>query len=1023
MPTNLKHLSIMKKVLLFLVCFVPIFLFSQSHSWDGMGIRSDEKIHYLNIFVNIIYDVHPECNDQFQNSQFWPPISDPALEGINNAAIPTYLLDWMDTVYVPGQLHGSCTRLYGESSFDSLQITGDFIVVNLRESTVLNHGSFNRYNIKIVALNMISDNSAVTLYGRKHLEDFNAMNVLIRNITLAYGGINPGSGSGGVSTLQCVGDGDFFANPTNIVTHEISHGLFGTNDFHTSGGNHRDVGCAMPFLNIQGGYGLMGAANSGLVGCNGYERWRMHWKHPQAVDYISARNTSNTASVVSDISIEDGNKSFLLRDFVTYGDVVRIKLPYKDSENSPNQYIWLENHKIGENDKLDYLQYSNTHSCRPRGAAGIYAYYQVGRDVLEGTNSQVWDSYGRDNLRIISAEGFHDYVVVEDNYNLHCVSDNSHSYAMVRGKANPFGGYNDQEKQIVPADEDTVLYVANELAPWRIVVEGQNRDFIPFIGDNSDAFTGHTVINMGTNPSTCNTRTFHSNNPNHSIVINASSQEKNTSTTYLSGLSIEMVPVAGTGDFIINVTWDGYDITNDVRFTGNVALRDTAVLTQGNTITLAQNRTVAQDRRDPETGLFAGKTHFTLLSGSFFRQDTTSVLSLTENSGITVEAGAGYELGAGATLHVGAGCKATFSPDAFVTLKGIVDVDSGGVMTIYDTAYIGSQARIIVHPGGKLIVDGGTLTNASAKTHPKGSYESFFGNSSWEYDIYYLLTCYSDEYNPNFFNTCSGTISFEFDVQDTVMVDDKLYYKNSVDIWLTALLREDSTNGRLYARYMSGDDEEYLLCDMSLSEGDTFTLKGNSIWHYGDTDIKMVVDSVAFVSGKKVIYLTYVNNDYFYDYFYATSAEVAEYFKQYNISLRFIEGVGPIYGIFPPSNHITLEPHLPLLLCVHKDDTLCYMTHEVLGCYQTGSDVPVYQMPSMQIMPNPATTSITLSFETEEEVSGNIIIRDMVGRVCASLDITGNNSVVGISKLTQGIYTLTYTDKKNRRVTKKFVKM
>ncbi len=138
----------MKKVLLFLVCFVPIFLFSQSRSWEGRGIRSDEKIHYLNIFVNIIYDVHPECNDQFQNSQFWPSISDPALEGINNAAVPTYLLDWMDTVYVPGQLHGSCTRLYGESSFDSLQITGDFIVVNLRESTVLNHGSFNRYNIK-----------------------------------------------------------------------------------------------------------------------------------------------------------------------------------------------------------------------------------------------------------------------------------------------------------------------------------------------------------------------------------------------------------------------------------------------------------------------------------------------------------------------------------------------------------------------------------------------------------------------------------------------------------------------------------------------------------------------------------------------------------------------------------------------------------------------------------------------------------------------------------------------------------
>lgn len=100
----------------------------------------------------------------------------------------------------------------------------------------------------------------------------------------------------------------------------------------------------MAFLNIQGGYGLMGAANSGLVGCNGYERWRMHWKHLQSIDYISARNANNVQSVVSDISQEDGNLTFLLRDFVTYGDAVRVKLPYKDSITSSNQYIWLENH-------------------------------------------------------------------------------------------------------------------------------------------------------------------------------------------------------------------------------------------------------------------------------------------------------------------------------------------------------------------------------------------------------------------------------------------------------------------------------------------------------------------------------------------------------------------------------------------------------------------------------------------------------------------------------------------------------
>ena len=43
-----------------------------------------------------------------------------------------------------------------------------------------------------------------------------------------------------------------------------------------------------------------------------------------------------------------GEKTFTLRDFVTYGDVIRIKLPYKDSEFASNQYIWLENHQSGK---------------------------------------------------------------------------------------------------------------------------------------------------------------------------------------------------------------------------------------------------------------------------------------------------------------------------------------------------------------------------------------------------------------------------------------------------------------------------------------------------------------------------------------------------------------------------------------------------------------------------------------------------------------------------------------------------
>ena len=706
----------MRKVLFLLLFALPIFLFGQFHSWDGQSIAPNAKIRCLNVFVNIIYDVHPDTNNIFNNPHlYWPTITDPNLEGINTAAIPTYLLDWMDTVYNPGQLHGTCTRLYGESSFDSLQITGDFVVVNLKESTVLSHGDFDSKTIRDVAIDMLEQSSAFTLFGHYGLSDFYARSVLIRNITKSYGGLNPGSGSGGRFTLQCVGDGDFYANPTNIVTHEISHGLFGSNNFHTSGGNHRGSGCVMPFLNIQCGYGLMGAAGSGLVCCNGYERWRMHWKHPQSVDYISARNITNTQSVVSDISKESGNRNFILRDFITYGDVVRIKLPYKDSETSSNQYIWLENHQIGSNGKLDFLQYSNTYSCRPVGGAGIYAYYQIGRDVLEGTETEVWDAYHRDNLKIIPAEGYYDYELLPDTSNVNCVSYVPQPYTLRRSVSNPLCGGQDQEFHLFPDVNDTVLYTTREYESFRIVKGGQNIDSLPLLGDNRDAFSTYTKINMGTNPSTNNTKTFHSNNSKyHSIYeyIRGHFAQKNVQTTYLTGLSIEMTPIQGTGNILVNIRWDDYDITNDTRWTGKIALKETAILTAGKTITLAQNRTVAQPTRDPETGLFAGRTRWICENGSFFRQDSASVLRLTENSSVVFNAGSRYELSKGARLEIKTGCTLTVLQGAKVQLKGTVEVDSGGVLILYDTAKMGDLARLIVRPGGKLVVDGGTLTSA-----------------------------------------------------------------------------------------------------------------------------------------------------------------------------------------------------------------------------------------------------------------------------------------------------------------------
>lgn len=680
----------MKKALALWLLALPLCLLAQErHSWDGLSLPYNTKGRVLNLFLNVIYDVHPEKSD-VESTTFWPEAHH---AGINNEAIPSYLLDFMDTVYRPGELHGTMTRLYGEASFDTMQLTGDFVVVNVPESRVLKqYGTFGYNQIIKTAIDMINETGGLhTVYGHDHIDSYlrkgnvlYGVQIMIRNIRRAYGGTDIGCGFGdcGVShpllidgekytmqksTIQCVGAHNFAINPANIVSHEISHLLFGGNDFHASGGNHRAPACSMSFLNIQGGYGLMGAANSSLVCCNGYERWRMRWQHPEAAGTIAAHDVGNTHSLPSDISRDDGNLSFRLRDFLTWGDAIRIRLPYKDSTTSSNQYIWLENHQIGFNDKLDFFQYSNDSECRPSGRAGIYAYYQVGRDILSGTRSEVWDHFDRDNLKPITAEGFYDFSCEPDSFWHACVAFNTLNRAFVREKPNPFCGAQDQALFFFPNDEDTLLMTSAETTMWRKRVKGNNDDAIPFLGDMYDAFATHTRINMGTNPSTCNTPTRHATN--RGIFIKEQNPHKDTHTIYLTGLGIEMVPLEDH-DFLVHIRWDDYDITDDARWTGDIALMEMARLTSGHTITLAQNLTVAQTSRDRETHLFAPRTRLTCHNGSTFILDKKSTMRLTDNSSLVLENGSTFIVGDRAKLVLRPGCKLIVKEGAKLEVQG-----------------------------------------------------------------------------------------------------------------------------------------------------------------------------------------------------------------------------------------------------------------------------------------------------------------------------------------------------------------
>lgn len=109
------------------------------NSWDGAYIKPNLNLRMLNILINIIYDVTPD-KDPYKNVPDsliqWPHA---VQEGINNEDTkPEWLEDLFDIEEEEeGNIHGMFTKKYYESSFGNLHLTGDFIVVDIRQSYII----------------------------------------------------------------------------------------------------------------------------------------------------------------------------------------------------------------------------------------------------------------------------------------------------------------------------------------------------------------------------------------------------------------------------------------------------------------------------------------------------------------------------------------------------------------------------------------------------------------------------------------------------------------------------------------------------------------------------------------------------------------------------------------------------------------------------------------------------------------------------------------------------------------------
>ena len=230
-------------------------------------------------------------------------------------------------------------------------------------------------------------------------------------------------------------------------------------------------------------------------------------------------------------------------------------------------------------------------------------------------------------------------------------------------------------------------------------------------------------------------------------------------------------------------------------------------------------------------------------------------------------------------------------------------------------------------------------------TNAWAQYESFFGKNSTSYSQFYTFGWWNKgtgdiQSAQNHFSVIGNGFTFDsyFTKEDTVRINDILYYKTSYlpdantnapsyypewgfwygdkEIDFEFYLREDTTNGKLYY-YYAGDETEKLWCDMSLSVGDTFYIPSSFYYFFGGGG-SSIVDSIRYINNKKIIYFPITIAEYF---------NPNQYPNYHSLQLKFIEGIGPLYG--PAVEIFNGETiHHTLLLCVHKDDTLTFRKYK-----------------------------------------------------------------------------------------------
>ena len=499
-------------------------------------------------------------------------------------------------------------------------------------------------------------------------------------------------------------------NGMNFFIAEYFHALFGGNNWHTSNGAG-----SHSFIESPATFSTTAQSGSTSNAFCGFDRNHLGWKDPAKAYLISALDTSSGLELPSDMSIQTypNGIDFRLRDAQLTGDAVRIKLPHIDYLQGvrpvKNQYLWLENHRLQLSltpyvHNFDIIGGDGTLACQEASTPSLYAYLQIGKDVKTGNQIYTTDPWAANGLGSwlypLPGEGRFDFRfrpdltlpgddLMECNWGNASIPIDSTSGL---SEPNPLSGHSelacifDQNGDGALFSGDDVSFGLSELLRDGTIASnwwghGDGQDFL-------------TKLGIDTNPAPVPVYTL--TRPLNMPAGQPASYENRT--IFLNGIRVQPYAEGVDGSLFLSIRFDDYAIAEDVRWCGNIVLRNDADdplnrqsridLTSGHMIHLDQGRSA-------------------LLPSE---QDLGGDKAFADPTILTLEAGTEMKIADAATCIVYSGSTLRVCSGAWLTIEGAgrLIVERGAYLCVEDgaTVTLAAASRILMHEG------------AIAGTHP-----------------------------------------------------------------------------------------------------------------------------------------------------------------------------------------------------------------------------------------------------------------------------------------------------------------